>query len=176
MEIRTKTIIRLRDALLASGSRKSAVVSSAYRALAREGLLTKEEDDAIARVEGAAEAMFLVIAADEQVMDTELAALRGAIRGLTGDALNDEIVQVMMENFAVRLRDDGRSARLAAVAASMKEREEAINTFSLCAAVALADEKIDDAESALIQELREVFGLSQADAESVLGQLAEDAD
>src|SRR5690606_22129145 len=109
-------------------------------------------------------------------MDTELAALRGAIRGLTGDALNDEIVQVMMENFAVRLRDDGRSARLAAVAASMKEREEAINTFSLCAAVALADEKIDDAESALIQELREVFGLSQADAESVLGQLAEDAD
>lgn len=176
MEIRTKTIIRLRDALLASGKRKSAVTSSAYRTLAREGLLTDGENEAIARVDAAAEAMFLVIAADEQVTDTELAALRGAVRGLTGDVLSDDIVQVMMETFALRLRDEGREKRLAAVASGMSEKSEAINTFSLCAAVALADEQLAQSESELIKELQAVFGLTDDDVEMVLGQLAEDAE
>lgn len=176
MEIRTKTIIRLRDALLASGTRKSAVTSSAYRTLIREGLLSQPENEAIARVDAAAEAMFLVIAADEQVTDTELSALRGAIRGLTGDVLSDDIVQVMIETFALRLHDEGRKKRLAAVASGMSEKAEAINTFSLCAAVALADEQVAESESELIQELQAVFGLTQEDVNMVLGQLAEDAE
>lgn len=175
MEIRTKTIERLRDALLESGGRKSAVTSSAYRTLAREGLLTDAEQDALARVDSAAEAMFLVIAADDQFTDTEMAALRGAVRGLTGDVLSDDIVQVMLETYALRLRDEGREKRLKEIGKKTLENAEALNTFALAAAVALADNQVAESESAIIAELKLVFNLSDKDAASVLGALAEDA-
>jgi len=176
MELRTKTIERLRDALLKSGRRKSAVSSSAYRILAREGLLSKEENEALERVAAVAEAMFLVIAADEQVTDTELAALRGAIRGLTGDVLSDDIVHLMIEQFAVKLRDEGRETRLREIAAATLDAGEAQNTFALAAAVALADGQITDTESALVIELKSYFQLSDSEVQSILGQLDEDAD
>lgn len=176
MQLRTKTIERLRDALLASGKRKGAVTSSAYRTLAREGLLSDAENDALDRIGPAAEAMFLVIAADEQVTDTELAALRGAIRGLTGDILSDDIVHILIENFAVKLRDEGRAARLEAIAKATLDSGEALNTFALAAAVALADNQVADTESNLIVELKGYFKLSEEDVARVLGQLGDDAD
>lgn len=174
MQLRTKTIERLRDALLISGKRRGAVTSSAYRTLAREGLLTEAENEALDRVGPAAEAMFLVMAADEQVTDTELAALRGAIRGLTGDVLSDEIVQILMEKFALRLRDQGRKARLEAIAKATLESGEALNTFALAAAVALADNQVTSTESDLVVELKTYFQLSDKDVAAVLGQLESD--
>jgi tellurite resistance protein len=174
MQLRTKTIERLRDALLASGKRRGAVTSSAYRTLAREGLLTDAENEALERIGPAAEAMFLVIAADEQVTDTELAALRGAIRGLTGDVLSDDIVQVLMEKFARRLRDQGRAARLQEIAQATLTSGEASNTFALAAAVALADNQVTSTESEVIVELKGYFGLSDEQVATVLGQLGSD--
>jgi hypothetical protein len=174
MQLRTKTIERLRDALLASGKRRGAVTSSAYRTLAREGLLSDSENEALERVGPAAEAMFLVIAADEQVTDTELAALRGAIRGLTGDVLSDDIVQLLIEKFALRLRDQGRTARLEAIAKATLETGEALNTFALAAAVALADNQVSSIESDVIVELKGHFQLSDAKVATVLGELGSD--
>lgn len=174
MQLRTKTIERLRDALLKSGKRRSSVTSSAYRALAREGLLTAEENEALERIGPVAEAMFLVIAADEQVTDTELAALRGAIRGLTGDMLSDDFVQLLIEKFALRLRDQGREARLTEIARATLDAGEALNTFALAAAVALADNQITNTESELIIELKGHFQLSDDDVATVLGQLEND--
>jgi uncharacterized tellurite resistance protein B-like protein len=120
--------------------------------------------------------MFLVIAADEQVTDTELAALRGAVRGLTGDVLSDDIVQVMMESFAGRLKEEGRDTRLTQIAAATADSGEALNTFALSAAVALADGQVAESESELIKELKKYFELSDDDVAAVLGQLADDAD
>ncbi len=174
MQLRTKTIERLRDALLASGKRKGAVTSSAYRTLAKQGLLSDAENEALDRVGPAAEAMFLVIAADEQVTDTELAALRGAIRGLTGDVLSDDIVQILMEQFATKLRDEGRTARLEQVAKATLDSGEALSTFALAAAVALADNQVTDTESDLIVELKTLFRLSDQDVATVLGELGDD--
>lgn len=174
MQLRTKTIERLRDALLKSGKRRGAVTSSAYRTLAREGLLTEAENEALERVGPAAEAMFLVIAADGQVTDTELAALRGAIRGLTGDVLSDDIVQILIERFALKLRDQGRKARLVSISKATLESGEALNTFALAAAVALADNQVTTTESDLIVELKTYFQLSDDDVALVLGQLEND--
>lgn len=174
MQLRTKTIERLRDALLASGKRRGAVTSSAYRTLAREGLLTDAENEALERIGPAAEAMFLVIAADEQVTDTELAALRGAIRGLTGDVLSDDIVQVLMEKFARRLLDQGRKARLTEIAKATLESGEASNTFALAAAVALADNQVTSTESEVIVELQSYFELSDEQVAGILGELKSD--
>lgn len=174
MEIRTKTIARLRDALLQSGRRSGSVTSSAYRTVAREGFFTAEEKAALTRVEAVAETMFLVIAADEQVMDTEMAALRGAIRGLTGEVLSDGIVQIMVETFALRLQDEGKEKRLAAIATAFDDAAEAQNALALAAAVAWSDGQVATAESDIIVELQKAFSLSDHDVAKVLGQIAQD--
>jgi len=175
MELRTRTIERLRDALLSSGGRAENVVSSAFTTLARQGLLSDAEKSALLRVDAVAEILFLVIAADEQIMDTEVAALRGAIRGLTGDALNDGIVDVMLEAYALRLHEEGRDQRLRSVAKSISDPVEAESALSLAAAVALADDDVADSESAVVTLLADAFGFDDAQRRAILGRLSDDA-
>ena len=175
MKLRTRTIERLRDALLASGRKQSAVHSSAYETLARQGLLSSDEQAAVARVDTVAETMFLMMAADEQVSEGEVAAVRGAIRGLTGEILGDGVIKVMIEGYALRLKEQGREARLRSIAASMAQNsDEAASAFALAAAVALADNEVADAEHAFIQELARWFGFDEDRATSILDQLARD--
>jgi uncharacterized tellurite resistance protein B-like protein len=174
MEIRTSTILRLRDALLQSGHRKSPITTSAYRTLIQRGLLTDDETDAIARVAPFAESMFLVIAADEQVTDTELTALRGAIRGLAGDVLSDEILIMLMEKYARLLLSDGLQKRLETIAASLDDTERP-HALALSAAVALADEQLVEAEDSVIQKMRRAYQLSDEAVSTILGQLAKDS-
>jgi tellurite resistance protein len=175
MHIRTRTIERLRDALLASGRRQSDVVSSAHATLARQGLLTEQEKDAIRRIDAVAEVMFLVMAADEQITDTEYAAVRGAIRGLTGQALGDGIIDVLVEDYALRLRDQGREARLKQVASTMTDEAEIESAFAMAAAVALADDEVADSENKVLDDLALWFGIGPARVRILLDQLADDA-
>src|SRR5262245_30715910 len=146
MQIRTRTIERLRDALLQSSRRPSDVVSSAHATLARQGLLSNAEKEAVARVDSVAEVLFLVMAADEQITDTEYAAVRGAIRGLTGEVLGDGVIDVLIEDYALRLRDHGREERLKQIARTMTDEAEIESAFAMAAAVALADDDLADAE------------------------------
>lgn len=173
MEIRTSTILRLRDALLESGARKGSVSSSAHRTLFLRRMLTNEENTAIERVAASAEAMFLVIAADQQVTDTEFMALRGAIRGLTSDVLSDDIVHMMMETYARQLLDEGLGPRLQAIAASI-DPTEAQNVFSLAAAVALADDEFAPEENTVIEKMRLAFELTDAQVSAIVGELKQD--
>lgn len=175
MKIQQRTIQRLRDALIESGSRRSHVTSSAFKTLVRQGLLRPEENAALKQVDAAAEAMFLVIAADHDITASELTALKGAVRGLAGEILGDDIIEVMMETFAVRLKEEGRAKRLAAIGQAMTDMTEAQNTFALAAAAALADGTVQDEESELIRELREVFGLTLEQVKGVFEELALDA-
>ncbi len=175
MKLRTRTIERLRDALLQSGRRASPVVSSAFETLARSGLLTSDERVAVERVDAVAEAMFLVIAADEKLVESELAAMRGAIRGLTGDALSDGVIKVMLETYALRLKSEGRSARIAAVADIVsRDRSEAESAFALACAVALADDDVAVSEDAVVQELGSAIGFDDATKKRILNHLVED--
>lgn len=149
--------------------------SSADRILAREGLLSAAQNKALERVAPAAECMFLVIAADQQVTDTELAALRGAIRGLAGDVLSDELLVMMMEKFALRLRDEGVDARLTAIARGL-EVEESQSVFGLAAAAALADNQVADEEGSVLEKLKSALELSDDAVAAILGELESDAD
>jgi tellurite resistance protein len=176
MEIRTSTIERLRDALLQSGTRAGPIKSSAYRVLVRDGLLSDLQKEALARVDAIAETMYLVVAANDEITEAELAAMRGAVRGLSGETLTDGIVQAMIETYAIKLRDDGRKARLVAIKMAMKDEMEALNAFALAAAAALADHRLDKEENELIQELKITLGLTNEQAESILGELHKDAD
>ena len=138
MKLKTKTILRLRDALLQSGRRPSFVASSAYETLTREGLLSPEELGALNRVDPLAETMFLMMAADKKVTDSERDAVRGAIRGLTNSGLRTGTINVMLENYQKRLETDGREERLREIAETIAEEPaEAEGAFALAAAVAL---------------------------------------
>jgi tellurite resistance protein len=175
MKLQTVTIERLRDALLQSGRRPSMVMSSAYETLTREGLLSPEEANALNRVDPLAEAMFLMMSADGKLADAERDAVRGAIRGLTNDLLRSGTINVMLENYAKRLSEQGRDARLQEIASDIaEEKSEAEAAFALAAAVALADDEVTDEENAFINQLAEWFGISPGRASEILDQLADD--
>jgi tellurite resistance protein len=175
MKLKTKTIVRLRDALLQSGRRPSLVASSAYETLTREGLLSADEVGALNRVDPLAETMFLMMSADGKVTETERDAVRGAIRGLTGDGLRSGTIKVMLENYELRVREEGRDERLRQIAETIAEEPtEAESAFALAAAVALADDEVADEENALINQLAEWLGISPERTAEILDQLEED--
>jgi len=153
------------------------VLSSAYEALARAGMLTPEESGALDRVDPLAETMFLMMAADGTVSEVERDAVRGAIRGLTDNLLRSGTIDVMLEGYAKRLAEQGRDARLHEIAEQLSEEpSEAEGAFALAAAIALADDEIDDAENELVNQLAEWFGIAPSRAEEILDQLDEDLD
>jgi tellurite resistance protein len=175
MKIETATIRRLRDSLLQSGRRPSAILTPAYETLTRQGLLSPEEMSALTRVDPLAETMFLMMAADDTVSDVERDAVRGAVRGLTDNLLRSGTINVMLENYERRLREQGRSARLQEIADEIAEEpSEAEGAFTLAAAVALADDEIAEAENAFINQLAEWFGITEERASEILDRLDED--
>lgn len=175
MRLETKTIVRLRDALLQSGRRPSLVASSAYETLTREGLLSPEEVGALNRVDPLAETMFLMMSADGKVTETERDAVRGAIRGLTDNVLRTGTINVMLENYSRKLTSEGRDERLRQIAEEISEEPaEAEGAFALAAAVALADDDVAEEENAFINQLAEWFGLTPERASEILDQI--DAD
>jgi hypothetical protein len=175
MKLETRTLLRLRDALLQSGRRPSAVQSSAYETLARQGLLTPQESAALTRVEPIAETMFLMMSADGTIATDEQDVVRGAIRGLTNDVLHSGTINVMIETYARRLAAEGRDARLWQISEELAESPaEAEAAFTLAAAVALADDAVADEENAFIHQLAEWFRLTEQRAQQLLDQLDED--
>lgn len=151
------------------------VLSSAYETLARQGMLSPEESSALNRVDPLAETMFLMMAADGTISDSERDAVRGAIRGLTDNLVRSGTITVMLENYQRRLQEQGRDARLQEIADEIAEEpSEAEGAFALAAAVALADDEVAEAENAFINQLAEWFGISPARADSILDQLDQD--
>lgn len=176
MKIETATIARLRDALLQSGRREAVVQTSAYETLTREGLLSEEEDEAMKRVEPLAETMFLVMAADGHLSNAERDAVRGALRGLTGDLLHAGTINVMLERFQEHLDSEGRERRLEQIAAAIKDDESAAEgAFALASAVALADNQVASEEEELIRRLATWFEISAERQRAILDDLQDDS-
>jgi len=175
MRIETATIRRLRDALIQSGRRPSAVLSSAYETLARAGLLSDDERAALTRIDSMAETMFLMMSADGKITSSERDAMRGAIRGLTDGLLHDGTIDVMIEEYGRLLAEEGREARLRYIGESLAgQQSDAEGTFALAAAVALADEEVAEEERGLVDQLRAWFGISQERAAQILDQLEDE--
>ena len=175
MKIETATIRRLRDALLQSGRRPSTILSPAYETLTRQNLLTPQEMTALSRVDPMAETMFLMMAADGKIAEAERDAVRGAIRGMTDNLLRSGTINVMLENYEKRLKEQGRDARLQEIAEEIADdSHETEGAFSLAAAVALADDEVADEENAFINQLAEWFNITPERAHQILDQLEED--
>ena len=176
MNVKTQTIARLRDALLESGRRPSTVLSSAYEALTRANLLSPEELSALSRVDPLAETMFLMMSVDGHVAEAESDAVRGAIRGLTGNVLRTGTINVMLERYAERLAEQGRDQRLHEIAEEIADDlGETEGAFALAAAIAMADDTVDESENEFINQLADWFGISPERADQILDQLDNDA-
>jgi tellurite resistance protein len=129
------------------------------------------DPDAKRRFEALFEAMFLMIAADGNIADEEREVLRGAVRGLTDNAVRTAHIDKLMDECKVRAAE-GRETRLKAISPILQEDPALVEAaFSLAAAIAFADSDISDEENELINDLAEVLGLDGERAEQLLNLL-----
>jgi tellurite resistance protein len=163
MKLDTRTIERLRDALMEQGQRTTMVLSPAYESLTREGLLTDAESELLVRIDPIAEAMFLMMTADGEAAQEELDVIRGAIRDLSDSKLRSGTIEVMMETYGEKVGRDGWKVRLQRVAEHLSsETSDAEMAYTLVAAVALADAEVTLEENELIDRFAELLGLTDA--------------
>ena len=160
------TLARLRDQLLESGRRPSAVATSAAEA---EGQRLHADYAPLC------EAMYLMMAADGEVSGDEREVLRGALRNLSSSALRSADIDALLALAAGNVAAEGRAARLDAVAAELAEdRGRAEVAFVLAAAIAFADNAIADNENETLSSLAEALGIDEERAEALLDQVEQD--
>jgi uncharacterized tellurite resistance protein B-like protein len=134
------------------------------------------DEDAQRRFRALFEVMFLMIAADGVVAEEEFEVLRGAVRGLTDNAIRTAFIDKLLAECKERYKE-GRDARLAEIAPILKEDPALVEAgFSLAAAIAFADSEIQDEENALINEIAEALDIDGDRADQLLSQLEEDSD
>lgn len=175
IKIRKNTITRLRDRLKETGSRPSLVIASGDGVLAKAGVLPPEEQAAVASVEPVLEMMFLMMAADGKLSDEERVVVRGAVRELTEGFVRSATLNALIEGLETVLARDGQEARLNSVVEMLQEDVPgAESAFVLAAAVAYADEQIDDRENELLNTFAEKAGISGERANELLDELEQD--
>jgi len=125
---------------------------------------------AAARVAPICELLFLMMSADGHCDDTERELLRGAMRALTDGQLRSAVIEAMLAEFERALVEQGRAARVMHVTAQLSgDRADAEAAFALAAAIALADDVADPREVALLNEVGELLGLSEARQQELIG-------
>jgi uncharacterized tellurite resistance protein B-like protein len=175
INIRRNTITRLRDRLKETGSRPSLVIASGDPILAKAGVLPPEEQAAIQSVEPVLEMMFLMMAADGAIQEEERVVIRGAVRELTEGFVRSATLNALIEGLEEVLNKDGQQARLDAVVEMLQDDVPgAESAFVLAAAVAYADEKIEDTENELLNAFAEKAGISEERANALLDELEQD--
>ncbi len=175
IKIRRATISRLRDRLKETGSRPSLVVTSSDGVLARAGLLPPAEAAAVQSVEPVVEMMFLMMAADGNIGDEERVVIRGAVRELSDGFIRSATLEQMLAAYEQNLQRDGQDARVQHVIEMLQDdRAGAESAFVLAAAVAFADEEIQDAENELLDAFAERAGIPEERANQLLDELEAD--
>lgn len=172
IKLQPKTLERIRDHFREVGQ----PASIAFTKLPPDDDPFKGDADAKRRFEALFESMFLMISADGSVADEEREVLRGAVRGLTDNAVRSAHIEKLFEACQKSLEADGRDKRLDAIAPILKEDPALTEAaFSLAAAIAFADDEIQDEENELINQLAEILGLEGERADELLNQLEEES-
>jgi len=158
MNIDTAVIQRVRDALLREGR---LVDNPSFEETQEEQLGHHEET--LQRFTPFAETMFLVAIADGYEDPAEIDALRGAMHMLTGNGLSDEALQDIFQRCLHDVSQIGLERYLEKIGAGLVgDRMDRETAFTLAAAVALADNSVDDTESDLLRSIAEYFGISNS--------------
>lgn len=158
MKIRTDTILRLRDHLLATSSPGASDPAAASTA-----------DAILRRIDPFAELMYAVIAADTVVRPEETQALISALDILGGGAVPMERLAELVSRFESEAPAVDSEGRVAAAAARIGgEREDREMAFMLAAAVALADDHFETRERQVMQWVRGYLGITERRMDTLL--------
>jgi tellurite resistance protein len=172
--LQEKTLTRLRDHLLDTGQRKSIFVAGAEAYEHAHPL--EDDEEAKAFFDAVAEAMYLMIASDGKVEDSERTVLRGALKELTGGVMRTAAIDHLVGQLDALLKTEGQAKRLTAVCDVLKDRVEAAEAgFVLAAAVAFADDEIADSENDVLNDLADKLNISAERAEQLLDELERDS-
>jgi uncharacterized tellurite resistance protein B-like protein len=167
IKLQPKTLERIRDHFREVGQPASV----AFTRPAQLDDPFTGDPDAKRRFEALFESMFLMIGADGDVAESEREVLRGAVRGLTDNAVRTAHIDEMFEGCKARV-GEGIDKRLAAIAPILQEDAALVEAaFSLSAAVAFADSEIKDEENELINKMAEAFGIDGDRADELLNLL-----
>lgn len=157
------TLEHLRDQLRERGQRPSIALGPQTSADLIEAIQIVEEYGAMC------EAMYLMMAVDNRVVNAEREVLRGALDVLSSGRVRTVHMEAMLDAAARKIAAEGAPRRLARVIDALKHdpaRAEA--TVILAAAVAAADSRIVPEEHALLNELFRGLGIDQSRADEIL--------
>jgi tellurite resistance protein len=165
MDLDTSSIRRLRDRLL------SVEPESEPPETRRGGgpAPSEEQLTLLERIGPLVETLFLTMEADGARDHAEKQAIRNAIHVLAEDLLPGPLIEDFLARLEGALEADGRAARLEALASRFAlDRGDAETAFTLAAAVALSDGRVDEAERGWFEEMRRTFGISAERAAALL--------
>ena len=164
MNLNTSLVQRLRGALVQSGRLASDAATSAQQPAGPD-----VHDTALERIYPFAETLYLVMMIDGEADAAELDAIRGAIRILSNGLLADSALDAIFERCRERAAQRGAGACWQEIGALLSsDRLDRETAFTLAAAVAMADDELRNAESALIGDICEWFGISNKRAQVLL--------
>ena len=167
MNINTAAIRRLRDQLFSSLSEGNTSGKSL------DAVQTALRESIRRRVEPFAETMYLVMVADGDRASVEFTALVAAVEVLTDGHLSANEVEGMLVQFDGNARRDGNEARLAQLGDRISgDRDDRETAFMLGAVVALADDRVDVRENAVLEWIRLYYGISQRRVDALLQAVA----
>jgi tellurite resistance protein len=165
MNIDTNTIRRLRDGLVKRGSiSNDAELDADMPVLYQQAVLE--------RFTPFAETMYLMMLIDGHADSVELDAIRGAMQILTDGTLDNEVLNGVFKRCAKKAEEYGVEGRLQFIGAHLStDRVDRETAFSLAAAVAIADNKLEEVEIALMESIAEWYGISSKRCKEILQDL-----
>jgi uncharacterized tellurite resistance protein B-like protein len=163
----TSTVVRLRDQLRAAGQ-KGMIAGSANAS--KEDLATLE-----AEYGPLCEAMYLMMSADGEIARQEVEVLGGALRNLSGNVLDGDLIERLIERAKANAAAHGRDSRLRQVIADLSnDKARAEVAFVLAAAIAFADDTIADEENDTLDTIAEGLGIDENRADELLDAVEKD--
>ncbi len=165
----TSTVVSLRDQLRAAGQKASVSV--------QDGESPSDADAKLLAAEFApiCEAMYLMMSADGDVSIEEREVLSGALRNLSGGALDGDLIDKLLAEATARGSAEGRKVRMAAVIEELaKDKARAEVAFVLAAAIAFADNTIADEENDTLDSFAEGLGIDESRADDLLDAVEKD--
>lgn len=118
------------------------------------------------------EAMYLMMAADQRVMNVEREVLRGALSLLSNDTVRTRHMEAMLDAAMRKVARDGVEERLAKVIAALRQNPaRAESAVVVAAAIAAADDRVVPEEHALLARLVKELGIEEQRASAILAEL-----
>lgn len=123
------------------------------------------------KVEALVEAMFLAATADGELASEEMLQFTATLGALTDKAFDGEAVAAMLETLTRRVREEGRQARLAAIAQRLPEPKTRETALILAAAITASDGDIKSTENDLLADLAEALLVEPGRASELISRV-----